>query len=398
MADIYENAFLTIAATASKDSNGGCFSEPNSSFRARRLKNSILHVAESHPQDNNINRGWIGGNFGAWPLLDRAWVYQERRLSTRVVHFTDVQLLWECRCTYRSESGDINEDWPKNKDILDKSIGNVPLRYVPLKYPMVDALRAWHQIVGDYSRLQLTFAKDRLPALAAVVQRIMRSRHDDTYIAGVWRSSLVYDLMWTTNVTNPGPRPLNKVPSWTWASAGGPVEYTERRSIPIALKIGCKWTHVGPPQLGRVIDAAMTVMGYSCRGMFGSRRGLSSGDGFVPEEADWCLPLPRDRWTVDGDYDFLTGDRPVKDDDTVFVVMIRRMYHMRDLITFSQGIVLRHLVGDEYERIGLCRLRLDDCFEGRSRVSRRPKVRDNFVWRCHMSLITSLPVREFKIV
>ena len=34
---------------------------------------------------------------GSWPLLTRAWVYQERRLSARVVHIGEKQLYWECR-------------------------------------------------------------------------------------------------------------------------------------------------------------------------------------------------------------------------------------------------------------------------------------------------------------
>jgi hypothetical protein len=40
---------------------------------------------------------WPGhDDLGHWPLLERAWAYQERLLSPRVLHFCQDELVWEC--------------------------------------------------------------------------------------------------------------------------------------------------------------------------------------------------------------------------------------------------------------------------------------------------------------
>ncbi|CAN9406268.1 unnamed protein product [Alternaria alternata] len=46
-----------------------------------------------------------------------------------------------------------------------------------------DPVDRWHKLVNMYSGLGLTYASDRLPAVAAIVEREMRLRLDDVYIA-----------------------------------------------------------------------------------------------------------------------------------------------------------------------------------------------------------------------
>lgn len=72
MADVYENGYLTIAATAARDSSDGCFSDADSPFRARKLNDSVLHVAQAHEQYEWVPNGWTCRNYGNWPLFDRA--------------------------------------------------------------------------------------------------------------------------------------------------------------------------------------------------------------------------------------------------------------------------------------------------------------------------------------
>ena len=59
-----------------------------------------------------------------------------------------------------------------------------------------DPVDRWHKLVNMYSGLDLTYASDRLPAIAAIVEREMRLRLDDVYIAGMWKKSLLSDLAW----------------------------------------------------------------------------------------------------------------------------------------------------------------------------------------------------------
>jgi Heterokaryon incompatibility protein (HET) len=98
MGDIYKHALCNIAATAAPDGRTGCFLERNpllaqpcrvhiDSYPGPRSKSGVYDLA---PQ-----LFWEQGLLQA-PLLQRAWVVQERTLAPRVIHFGKNQLFWEC--------------------------------------------------------------------------------------------------------------------------------------------------------------------------------------------------------------------------------------------------------------------------------------------------------------
>jgi hypothetical protein len=83
MAIIYERANLTIAATWAENSDCGLFASDQERYKARKLEDHELYIQERgslFPPPHSTN----SYNF---PLLNRAWVYQERLLSSRMVHF-----------------------------------------------------------------------------------------------------------------------------------------------------------------------------------------------------------------------------------------------------------------------------------------------------------------------
>ena len=100
MASVYSNAYLTIAASASSDGNGGCtISDPDRSYGPIDI--------DCVPSDDNII---ASGNykFRVWtrtpkssflkdPLQTRGWCLQERELSPRVVNYSQNTIRWECR-------------------------------------------------------------------------------------------------------------------------------------------------------------------------------------------------------------------------------------------------------------------------------------------------------------
>jgi hypothetical protein len=83
MAIIYERADLTIAATWASNSDCGLFASDRERYKARKLKAHELYIWEIcqlfPPPDEP--------GYSEFPLLSRAWVYQERLLSSRMVHF-----------------------------------------------------------------------------------------------------------------------------------------------------------------------------------------------------------------------------------------------------------------------------------------------------------------------
>jgi hypothetical protein len=87
MATIYEQSHLTIAATWASNSDCGLFAPDRERYKARKLNSHELYIQGSAPSfplpyDNRPD----------FPLLCRAWVYQERLLSSRMVHFAKDQV------------------------------------------------------------------------------------------------------------------------------------------------------------------------------------------------------------------------------------------------------------------------------------------------------------------
>ncbi|KAJ8113563.1 hypothetical protein OPT61_g4331 [Boeremia exigua] len=319
MADIYENAVLTIAATKSKDSNGGLFSDPNSPFRPRKLKNSFLYIAEWHIQDYCVNNNRLYWNFGYWPLLERAWVYQERHLSPRIVQFTDTQLLL----------------WAGNSN------GDMPFKH----YDGHGRKDTWHRMVEDYSSLQLTLAQDRLPALAAIVQHKFRRRS-------------------TTDA-----------PTWSWASVSG---------VPVSA--------IGPPQLGKVKDAALLLEARSSSGLL-NRNGIVELDngptGLLRYAVFWHLFL---------DVDYATIMESTEPHGGVHVVYIGWKGGNGDNELHQWlGLALQQVSENSYRRIGLCWM-ADKSYYSRRRRRRVETLQESFEWRYQRHFIESLPIRRFRII
>lgn len=85
----------------------------------------------------------------------------------------------------------------------------------------------WYAIVGAFSKRNITFDLDRLPALIGVA-KTHHALVEDSYIAGLWMNDLIYGLLWksgkyTSVPGSPKPRrhrPPEKylAPSWSWVS------------------------------------------------------------------------------------------------------------------------------------------------------------------------------------
>ncbi len=172
MASIYTNAVLTLAATSSKGPAEGCFSRIPFDNIARTV---IMEDMEGNERQVAVRRRWFhlqrNEPSQGFPLLRRAWVYQERLLSTRMLYCIQQEVVWECMEEIICECK--GQDMPSDK-----------------------RLTWWHRLIEDYSALDMTFEKDKLPALSGVASR----RHLETgydYLAGLWKQTLVTDLLWS---------------------------------------------------------------------------------------------------------------------------------------------------------------------------------------------------------
>lgn len=217
---IYENAILVVAAVSSEDG-----SVP---FLGPKAPNG-RHLRTSHPVTLSTLPG-VPGNLRArryvstiadltdsrGPLKSRAWCWQEHVLSTRIIHFTENQSIWECLETRGSEM-----------------MGSLERRSDSLKIRLSGSEnieKVWQYAIHEYGKRYLTYSTDRLPALSGVAARF-EPLFKTQYCAGLWRERMVLDLAWEhaeilSFVTSKiSPSLGNSVPSWSWASIRGSPFY-----------------------------------------------------------------------------------------------------------------------------------------------------------------------------
>lgn len=241
MAVIYENAFFTISATSSE---GGCsmFStvarefEP---FQVTKIGEQPVYIRKQLPHpcivDTNDEERLCG------PSLTRAWVFQERLLSNRFIHFTRGEIFWECRESTWCECNSRESEWRKKRYYEPRTIRS----------------QNWNLIAEQYNDTQLTFEKDRLPALGGVAQRYAEPGRGSKYLSGLWEGDLPSALAWYKDGWNE-PRPLEKVaPTWSWVSLprgkelktlqfGGSMSLVRCEIKPSWADVytGAKWTEI----------------------------------------------------------------------------------------------------------------------------------------------------------
>ncbi|KAH8666127.1 heterokaryon incompatibility protein-domain-containing protein [Ilyonectria robusta] len=218
MGDIYQNAFLTISASHARDGFGGCFND-KSVIGLGETSIAITTQTKFGQKSSIIMTSSLPSGpprvVENSPINSRGWVYQERILSPRIIHFTSTQAIWECRKAYQLESlrpltVPTTPSLIRRKNILDS----------------VAAVEDWHQeIVKGYCERRFTKYEDRLVALSGIAQ-IYQNYTKDRYIAGLWASHLAYGLSWGHERRPDSPKsPNRRHPSWSWASHDGYISW-----------------------------------------------------------------------------------------------------------------------------------------------------------------------------
>jgi len=230
MQDIYSGSSLTIAATDAFDSLEGCFFNDNRSSDSGLDK---LGNNKDHQECVFFTTYDLGGNSATIvrmqprdirvatenTVLDtRGWVLQEWVLSHRTVHCMRSELHWQCRSSYQTETGIIFDPVTmrhKAIPILD-----------PKKPTALD--KTWWRWMENYSGRRFSIPKDKLPAIAGIVQ-YYQTLTGDTPILGLWERSFHKDLLWmrvgrlterediTTRLPN--------IPSWSWLSCPEKISF-----------------------------------------------------------------------------------------------------------------------------------------------------------------------------
>jgi hypothetical protein len=81
----------------------------------------------------------------------------------------------------------------------------------------------WCELVGTYSKLQLSDSADKLLAMSAIAEAVEAALLDcnsatENYKAGLWQQHMPINLLWYNARQDPCFRPPYRAPSWSWAS------------------------------------------------------------------------------------------------------------------------------------------------------------------------------------
>ena len=242
MHHVYRNAACNLSALDAESGHEGLFPPRN----AESVRPLIVKVAwRDHPKGPYAivdEEFWTDRVYDA-PLNHRGWVFQERLLAPRVLHFGSEQVFWEC------QEMDACETYPEGlPTILRRTYAE---RFKALyqgspvaggqELSLADQVsdhgyyNIWHRLVTQYTKCALTMDEDKLVAISGIA-KIFQSKLGDDYLAGLWRRILLDELLWQAgpreNESRGGTtrRPIEyRAPSWSWASIDGVITPTGHR-------------------------------------------------------------------------------------------------------------------------------------------------------------------------
>jgi hypothetical protein len=308
MAQIYHDSVLTIAASASRNDQMGCFF-PRTARQTRDISLRYSVPANEICGSSDTATFYVhpSGEMGLDPLSEeplnsRGWTLQERTLSRRTIHFAKDQLFWECQTTFMSEDG----HWKRyvsdqSFETYHQNIGML-LHHGPdlhLQHEYFDRWKHpvcgfWVNLVEEFTKRSLTKEKDVFPSLAGIADLVQR-RTNDRFLAGLWENTLYIELLWVA-CKPPRRKPADwRAPSWSWAALSGACEYVAAAAVkalrPSAEFLATEASWTGQPFTSGLKSGKLLVSGLVVKATYTVERVVDGGHSssefyLVPENGD----------------------------------------------------------------------------------------------------------------
>lgn len=247
MGDVYHQSVFTIAASGAADGTVGCFQTRNP-LCFQDLSFSI-HPKEGVTWSICVARTYLKAteldSLPEEPLHTRGWVLQERLLSPRVIYYGARHVSFECSTDAFTESdcfppvstrkGIKSDFWGIIEKLSKDSATSTRLAQLDVLPRVIgevdegeNIMRELWTLVQTYTSCLLTKGDDKLVAIGGIF-RMIESITGLTNIAGLWKETFLYDLLWSrvyrSGVTT-RPRPQGeRAPTWSWASLNDEVAH-----------------------------------------------------------------------------------------------------------------------------------------------------------------------------
>ncbi|OCL06365.1 HET-domain-containing protein [Glonium stellatum] len=228
IAAIYHGSHITISATTAPDCASGFLS-----LRDNEDDAELQFVGDNGVQQSVFARKYVHEHHvpfnkppstydepepdqDDFPVLKRAWCWSERRLATRVLHFLEDEMIFECATSSRCECM-----------ALDERANGVKRDFATMAEhnDQPYAKDMWKKLITEYTQAGMTLPKDALPALSGIA-KLMRAPLMGNYFAGLWTGHLHELLLWQSAPGQDCHRAMHyQAPTFSWASRIGPVTY-----------------------------------------------------------------------------------------------------------------------------------------------------------------------------
>ncbi len=157
------------------------------------------------------------------PINARGWCLQEYYMSPRALIFASDTLRFRCQ-TATQNVGNAYYNQVRERRLPHVLFLRRPPPAVRGAEDWTAVHRAWWDIVEDYSRRVVSTPSDKLVACGAIADAFRRVLHSE-YLAGLWRDTLLQDLLWEKEGDTRLERPaVFRAPSWSWAAVDGRVK------------------------------------------------------------------------------------------------------------------------------------------------------------------------------
>ncbi|KAL3425198.1 heterokaryon incompatibility protein [Phlyctema vagabunda] len=282
MADVYQNALLTIAASTSSKSTEGILKIDKSSdgtdipMHRLRLNDDetsfdFVYLTWKDGEEEDLNRIFLKGS-----LASRGWTLQERVLSHRILHYGKRQIYWQCRQGFQAADG-----------IPEGNLTPQQVSYPGISQHLANKVTAsagvniqsvyedWYDLVNEYSAKSLTYGNDKFPALAGLATEVSLATGDQ-YMAGVWRRDWRRGVLWYPEMNTAVHIKPYRAPSWSWATTDEPIIFPQSRANLARTEFDAKLLEIdsellGQRQLAEMEPALIVVRGLTCS-LFRSRQ------------------------------------------------------------------------------------------------------------------------------
>ncbi|KAI6083359.1 heterokaryon incompatibility protein-domain-containing protein [Hypoxylon rubiginosum] len=366
MANIYQGSYFTISADISTNMDSGIFA---TNIMPRCLPLKVNTGDDGRDATVYAKADWISHNRHRLDIETRGWTFQEFLLPPRVLHFGQFDITWRCQETHTCQCGAVGSGRYLWCEMLARAAKPVPC-------DRNEALEWWATVVQYYQPRKLSHGSDKLRALSGLAQ-IYAAETGDTYLAGLWKRSLIHDLCWFNKRNDGvswgrrGPVAVGnraakrRAPSWSWTSIDTPDLVTSYFWSP-----GIHALHpIAPAGSQRHV---CTVKNFICPPKTSDATGevgecsielevkliSATISAFTPEQ----LPEEQIPWTIvdtdDGTaVQYCMPDCEMEDDDLkggdkVYCAPIQEA--LTEVCSERGCVLLKHLQDQQYQRVGFC--------------------------------------------